>query len=178
MGSDTSGNVNVYPSGGQTGQVLTKTGEGRHALAWLDPHSSGHYVKDQSGQTMTQRRVIQFKNAAVSDDPSDEWTIVDCHGEKGDPGEDGKDAYTYAVEGGYPGTEEDFTEDLANIGTYAEDAQEAAEDAENAVEEIRNILDIPTFYVDFTTGNLIFNNDLKYLFSINQSTGNLEWEVI
>ena len=37
-------------------------------------------------------------------------------GDKGDKGADGKSAYAYAVEGGYTGTEEEFTEKLSQIG--------------------------------------------------------------
>lgn len=40
-------------------------------------------------------------------------------GQKGDPGAQGpvgKSAYAYAVEGGYTGTEADFTTDLGSLG--------------------------------------------------------------
>ena len=37
-------------------------------------------------------------------------------GEKGDQGDPGKSAYEYAVEGGYPGTEDEFTKALARTG--------------------------------------------------------------
>ena len=40
-------------------------------------------------------------------------------GADGEPGKDGKSAYDFAVEGGYPGTPEDFARDLANCGMAA-----------------------------------------------------------
>ena len=172
---DSSSNVNVFPSGGVLGQVLTKTGNGRYNLAWQDPASSGHTIQDEGGNNMSYETILQFKNAAVSDDAINGKTIVDCHGEKGD---DGKSAYQYAIEGGYTGTEAKFTEDLGNFDNYATAAEQAASDAADSVEEIRDILVIPTFTVDFTTGELIYDHDLSYTFSINQTSGNLEWEVI
>lgn len=172
---DESSNVNVFPPGGLSGQVLTKTADGQGNIAWEDPASSGHTVQDNGGNDMPYESILQFKNADVSDDPINGKTIVDCHGEKGD---DGKSAYQYAIEGGYTGTESKFTEDLGNFQTYATVAEESAEDAEAALEEIRTTLAIPTFTVDFTTGELLYDSNLVYSFAINQTTGNLEWEVI
>ena len=172
---DSSSNVNVFPPGGLQGQVLTKTADGRGNLAWEDPASSGHTVQDDHGIDMPYQEILQFRNAAVSNDSINGKTVVDCHGEKGDPG---KSAYQYAIEGGYTGTETKFSEDLGNFQTYATVAEDSAEDAEAALEEIRQTLAIPTFSVDFTTGELIYDSNLTYTFLINQSTGNLEWEVI
>lgn len=172
--ADENGNVNVFPSGGLYGQVLTKTADGRGHLAWMDPASSGHIIEDDHGNEMPHQLILQFENAAVTDDPVSGKTIVDCHGEQGEPG---KSAYQYAIEGGYTGTETKFSEDLGNFQTYATVAEDSAEDAEAALEEIRTTLAIPSFTVDFTTGQLIYDSNLVYTFAINQSTGNLEWEV-
>lgn len=174
VSADAGGNVNVFPSGGLSGQVLTKTADGSGNLAWLDPASSGHTIQNNSGNNMPYEGILQFRNADVTDDSVSGKTVVDCHGEKGD---DGKSAYQYAVEGGYTGTETKFTEDLGNFQTYATEAEDAAEDAEAALEEIRSTLAIPTFTVDFATGELIYDSNLIYTFAINQTTGNLEWEV-
>lgn len=171
---DSASNVNVFPNGGLAGQVLTKTGDGRGNLDWRDPASSGHAIQDSGGNNMPYQHILQFFNASVSNDSVGGKTVVDCHGEKGD---DGKSAYQYAIEGGYTGTEAKFTEDLGNFQTYATVAEDSAEDAEAALEEIRTTLAIPTFTVDFSTGELIYDSNLTYTFAINQSTGNLEWEV-
>ena len=174
-GPDDNGNVNVFPSGGGYGQVLTKTADGRGNMAWLDPASSGHTIQNDHNVDMPFQHTLQFVNASVSNDSANSRTVVDCHGEKGG---DGKSAYQYAVEGGYTGTEAQFTDDLGNFQTYATEAENAAQDAADSVEEIRDILVIPSFSVDFTTGELIYTNNLSYTFSINQTTGNLEWEAI
>lgn len=167
-------NVNIFPDGGLQGQVLTKTADGRQDLAWMDPASSGHTVEDDHGNDMPYQSILQFHNADVSNDDVNGKTIVDCHGEKGD---DGKSAYQYAIDGGYTGTEAQFETDLGNFQTYADQASTAAGTAEDALEEIRTTLAVPTFTVDFTTGELIYDANLVYTFLINQTTGNLEWEV-
>ena len=55
-------------------------------------------------------------------------------------------------------------------------------DVEGAIEpfideKIAIVAQLPTFSVDFTTGDLLYSTGL-YTFEINQTTGNLEWEVI
>lgn len=172
---DDAANVNVFPDGGLSGQVLTKTADGRGNLAWMDPASSGHVIQNDHSVPMPQQRVLQFENADVTNDDVNGKTIVDCHGEQGEPG---KSAYQYAIDGGYTGTEAQFEQDLGNFQVYADQAEDAADDAEAALEEIRQTLAVPTFTVDFTTGELIYDMNLTYSFLINQTTGNLEWEVI
>ena len=172
---DDSLNVNVFPDGGINGQVLTKTGLSRYDLEWAEPASSGHTIQDSHSVDMPQQETLQFLNADVSNDDVNGKTIVDCHGEKGD---DGKSAYQYAIEGGYTGTEQKFSTDLGNMETYATTAEDAAEDAEAALAEINSILVVPSFTVDFATGELIYDSELTYTFAINQSTGNLEWEAV
>jgi hypothetical protein len=54
-------------------------------------------------------------------------------------------------------------------------------DVESAIEpfvdeKIAIVAQLPTFSVDFTTGELIYST-APYTFDINQTTGNLEWEV-
>lgn len=172
---DGAGNVDAVPTGGAGGQVLTKISDDIDDYDWRDPSSSGHVIQDNGGTSMPYEGILQFKNAAVSDDSVNGRTVVDCHGEKGD---DGKSAYQYAIDGGYTGTETQFEQDLGNFQTYADQAEDAADDAEAALAEIRSTLAIPTFTVNFSTGELIYDNNLTYSFLINQTTGNLEWEVI
>lgn len=174
-GPDADGNVNVFPRGGLYGQVLTKTADTDAEIEWLDPATSGHTVQNQHDLDMPFEEHLQFLNANVTDDPENGRTIVDCHGE---PGEPGKSAYQYAWEAGYTGTEEQFSEDLVNFKVYADDAKDAADDAEAALDAINDILVVPSFTVDFDTGELIYDSELVYSFSINVATGNLEWEVL
>ena len=53
----------------------------------------------------------------------------------------------------------------------------AAEQAAEYLEETRQAAGAMDFYVDFSTGALMYNNGTTYDFFINQTTGNLEWEV-
>ena len=59
----------------------------------------------------------------------------------------------------------------ANAENSAADALEYKEFVENAVD-----LNIPQFWVDFETGELMYEGGM-FLFNINDSTGELEWEV-
>lgn len=86
---DASGNVDVValPSGGTTGQVLTKQSSADGDADWDDPASSGHTIQDEDGTVMTQQPTMQFTNAEVTNDSLNARTIVDCRGSKGDPGD-------------------------------------------------------------------------------------------
>lgn len=59
----------------------------------------------------------------------------------------------------------------------ATDAEQAKQDAEDAVDEIYTALNMVQFTVDFTTGELMYTDDTAYIFTVNETTGNLEWEV-
>lgn len=86
---DAQGNVDVValPDGGTIGQVLTKQSSLDGDADWEDPASSGHTIQNPSGTDMTYRENLQFLNAEVTDDSTNDRTIVDCKGEKGDPGQ-------------------------------------------------------------------------------------------
>ena len=168
------------PDGGTTGQVLTKGDEGE--IEWMDPASSGHTVQNASGQDMPYQEILQFRRATVTNDATNGKTIVDCRGEKG---EDGQSAYAYALIGGYQGSEAQFYEDLGNFEDWANTAESSAiaagysaEAAADSIREVRQILAVPTFTVNFTTGEVIYDFEQEYTFSVNYTTGNLEWEVI
>ena len=87
VGIDENGNVdvNALPAGGTTGQVLTKVSNTSGDADWADP--SGHTIQNASGVDMTGRDTLQFLNAEVTDDAVNGKTVVDCQGEKGDPGD-------------------------------------------------------------------------------------------
>ena len=117
-----------------------------------------------------------------------------------------KSAYQAAVDGGFVGSEAQFNDQLGHFADYANtastaatnaqqsaqsanqsalnaansatDAQGYAEDAEDIKTEISGMIGAVEFSVDFTTGELIYTNDATYRFFINQTTGNLEWEVV
>lgn len=56
-------------------------------------------------------------------------------------------------------------------------AEDAAEDAAEALEQINAALGMVVFTVNFSTGELEYSDDIPYVFQINPTTGNLEWEV-
>lgn len=60
----------------------------------------------------------------------------------------------------------------------ATDAETASQAAEDTLEEVIRVANDITFEVDFLTGNLVYTDNSAYSFSINETTGNLEWEVI
>lgn len=57
-------------------------------------------------------------------------------------------------------------------------AQGYKQDCNDIKDEITEMIGGTTFTVDFSTGELIYTNDSTYSFSINTTTGNLEWEVV
>ena len=59
----------------------------------------------------------------------------------------------------------------------AETCKTCAENAQNSMNEIIKQLKATEFEVDFTTGELVQKTDNEFIFSINKTTGNLEWEV-
>jgi len=117
-----------------------------------------------------------------------------------------KSAYQVAVDAGFIGSESQFNDQLGHFADYANtaslgaqsaqqsaqsanqsalnaansatDAQGYAEDAEDIKTEISTMVGAVEFSVDFTTGELIYTNNATYRFFINQTTGNLEWEVV
>lgn len=56
-------------------------------------------------------------------------------------------------------------------------AKQSETNAKAYLDEIGRKIQATNFKVDFTTGELIQTTDTDYVFTINQTTGNLEWEV-
>ena len=63
-------------------------------------------------------------------------------------------------------------------GASATQAQRSAQDCEDIKEEVLDMLGVASFTVDFATGELIYTMNNVFSFSINTTTGNLEWEVV
>ena len=111
---DANGNVDVValPPGGTTGQVLTKVSNTSGDADWSDPASGGHTIQDADGVVMARQSVMQFLNAEVTNDSVNGKTVVDCQGEKGDPG----DAATVTV-GTTTTLSPGSSATVANVGT-------------------------------------------------------------
>ena len=70
-----------------------------------------------------------------------------------------------------------FDEDRAELTEMRDDAVQAALDAETAKGICETYADIivPEFYVDFTDGEVHYNDSASFTFTINQSTGNMDY---
>lgn len=65
-----------------------------------------------------------------------------------------------------------------NSKFYADEAKTSEENASDILDQIVDAVSMVTFTVDFATGDLVYSSDATYSFSINTTTGNLEWEVV
>jgi len=63
-------------------------------------------------------------------------------------------------------------------GNSASSALQTKAECEDILEQVKQASDKFVFYVDFETGELMYNDTAVYSFTINTSTGNLEWEVV
>lgn len=70
-------------------------------------------------------------------------------------------------------------EDSADAAAESEaNAETAATEAEAAKADIEELLGVPSFWVDLETGDLMYSVDATYNFTVNETTGDLEWEVV
>jgi hypothetical protein len=60
----------------------------------------------------------------------------------------------------------------------AQSALTTKAECEGILEEVQRAADKFVFFVDFETGLLMYQDTATFLFSINSTTGNLEWEVV
>lgn len=60
----------------------------------------------------------------------------------------------------------------------AQSALTTKTECEGILEEVQKAADKFVFFVDFETGLLMYQDTATFLFSINSTTGNLEWEVV
>ena len=65
-----------------------------------------------------------------------------------------------------------------NAKYYSEQASDTADHCDDVYDQVVEAVQQVTFTVDFATGNLIYSSNAVYNFSINETTGNLEWEVV
>ena len=83
------------PTGGTAGQVLTKKTDTDFEAEWQDSKGGANGITPTIGD-------------------NGNWFLGDIDTEKPSRGTDGKSAYSYAVDGGYTGTEEEFVEKMAS----------------------------------------------------------------
>ena len=63
----------------------------------------------------------------------------------------------------------------STAGSYASQAQSTLDNVVTTINEAVNV-NVPTFSVDFSTGHLTYTGE-KFIFAVNNTTGDLEWEV-
>lgn len=68
-----------------------------------------------------------------------------------------------------------YYSDQSNV--HADESHQYRNEAEDILGQINQKIQASVFTVNFLTGNLEYTNEASYLFSINENTGNLEWEV-
>lgn len=91
--------------------------------------------------------------------------------------EEGRVAAETARENAFTAAIEDFNEDRQELSDMRDDAVQAAADAEmykNIVELYADVI-VPVFYVDYTDGHLKYNDSCSFDFTINATTGNLDY---
>ncbi len=59
----------------------------------------------------------------------------------------------------------------------AQEVEEIKEYVDDVKDQVNAMVNNVTFAVDFATGELMYTDDTIFVFHINQTTGNLEWEV-
>lgn len=145
-------------------------------------------------------RVISIADEVVDDIADIRQWHDDCEGYKDDALQAKMDAQAYANNASQSAdSADDFAEDSEAyaVGTrdgtdvssgdpayhnnslyYAEQAGEAKEHVDEIYEELREILVIPEFSVNYTTGELIYTMENEVEFTVNTTTGNLEWGVV
>jgi hypothetical protein len=68
-----------------------------------------------------------------------------------------------------------ISEDVGNV----ENLETTATNVVDAINEVKDTTPtVPYFRVDLTTGELMYSEEDLYVFTVNTSTGNLEWEVV
>lgn len=94
------------------------------------------------------------------------------------------EAWAVGERGGIPVTEGDDTYQN-NSKWYAQQSSNSADSAlvtkgecEDILEEVQAAASNFIFWVDFETGEMMYEDTSNYSFSINTTTGNLEWEVV
>lgn len=107
---------------------------------------------------------LERSKAEQASSNAEAWAVGERGGSPVDPTDD-----TYENNSKY------YAEFADNRATDAETASQAAEDT---LEEVIRVANNITFEVDFATGNLVYTDNSVYSFSINETTGNLEWEVV
>lgn len=126
------------------------------------------------------------KNGSITENKLQPNFLADCRLERSKAEQASSDSEAWAVgqRGGsdVPITDPTYENNSKYYAEFADDratdAETASQEAEDTLEEVIRVANNITFEVNFVTGNLEYTDNSAYSFSINESTGNLEWEVV
>ena len=140
-------------------------------------------VTDQSGNKTITAHIVA---GSVTEDKLEPNFLANCRIEVGKAEDAAEESEAWAR-----GTKNNIpvasTDDQYNNNSkyYSEMAGASATAADNSADEcadIKDQIDIMVaqviFTVDMATGELIYTNESTYNFTVNTTTGNLEWEVV
>lgn len=65
-----------------------------------------------------------------------------------------------------------------NSKYWSEQSKDSADHCDDVYDQVEAMVQQVTFTVDLATGEIMYSSDATYNFSINNTTGNLEWEVV
>ncbi len=65
-----------------------------------------------------------------------------------------------------------------NSKYWSEQSEDSADHCDDVYNQVVAMVQQVTFTVDLATGEIMYSSDATYNFSINNTTGNLEWEVV
>ena len=130
--------------------------------------------------------IFQVINGSITEDKLEPNFLGNCRLEVNKAQNAAKDSEAWAVgqrEGAdVPDTDETYQNNSKyyseQSGQYAQSALDTKEDCEDILEEVKKTVDMFNFYVDFESGELIYQTTAAFSFEINVTTGNLEWEVV
>lgn len=71
--------INSIPTGGTTGQVLAKKSNTDRDVEWKNDNP-GHTIKDSAAAALTQRANLQLKGVSITDDSTNNATVVETSG--------------------------------------------------------------------------------------------------
>ena len=81
-----------------------------------------------------------------------------------------------------PSTDPQYQNNSKFYADYCDDVKDDCNDIKDDCDYIKSQIETMVgqtqFSVDFTTGELIYTNESTYNFTVNETTGNLEWEVV
>ncbi len=81
-----------------------------------------------------------------------------------------------------PSTDPQYQNNSKYYADYCDDVKDDCNDIKDDCDDIKTQIETMVgqtqFSVDFTTGELIYTNESTYNFTVNETTGNLEWEVV